>query len=98
MQDIQQRLDHARMAILEKAQKKLRPQGVHVETISPGYAADEIVKAATRFRADLIVMGSRGLTGMKRMFLGSVSNRVTRHAHCSVLVVRTFLPPQKLKV
>jgi len=98
VQDIQQRLDHARMAILEKAQKKLRPRDVRVETISPGYAADEIVKAAIRFRADLIIMGSRGLTGMKRMFLGSVSNRVTRHAPCSVLVVRKLSPPEKLKV
>lgn len=97
-QDIQHRLDQARMALLEKARKKMGPQTVQVETISPGYAADEIVKAATRFRADLVVIGSRGLTGIKRMFLGSVSNRVTRHAPCSVLVIRKFSPTQTMKI
>lgn len=38
--------------------------------------------------ADLIIVGSRGLTGVKEMFLGSVSNYVTHHAPCSVLIVR----------
>jgi nucleotide-binding universal stress UspA family protein len=38
--------------------------------------------------ADLIVIGSRGLSGMKRLLMGSVSESVVRHAHCPVLVVR----------
>ncbi|MFC3038735.1 universal stress protein [Virgibacillus xinjiangensis] len=37
---------------------------------------------------DLIIMGSRGLGGMKRLFLGSVSNTVVHHAHCQVLIVK----------
>jgi nucleotide-binding universal stress UspA family protein len=44
---------------------------------------------AENWQADLIVVGSRGLTGIKEMFLGSVSNYVTHHASCSVLIVHT---------
>ena len=43
---------------------------------------------AKSWSADLIIIGSRGLTGVKEMFLGSVSNYVTHHAPCSVLILR----------
>ena len=48
----------------------------------------QIVDYADREKVDLIVMGSRGLGGFKRMVIGSVSNGVVTHARCSVLVVR----------
>ena len=51
---------------------------------SPGR---DICNSAQKWSADLILVGSRGLTGMKEMFLGSVSNYVTHHAPCSVLIV-----------
>jgi nucleotide-binding universal stress UspA family protein len=47
-----------------------------------------ICNLAQTWSADLILVGSRGLTGVKEMFLGSVSNYVTHHAPCSVLIVR----------
>ncbi|MEM8720497.1 MAG: universal stress protein [Cyanobacteria bacterium P01_G01_bin.39] len=47
-----------------------------------------ICKLADNWAADLILVGSRGLKGLKEMFLGSVSNYVTHHAPCSVLIVR----------
>jgi nucleotide-binding universal stress UspA family protein len=47
-----------------------------------------ICNLAQTWSADLILIGSRGLTGVKEMFLGSVSNYVTHHAPCSVLIVR----------
>lgn len=47
-----------------------------------------ICEIAQTWEADLIIVGSRGLTGIKEMFLGSVSNYVTHHAPCSVLIVR----------
>ena len=48
----------------------------------------EIVALAEELGADLIVMGSRGLRGVRRTLMGSVSDSVVRHAHCPVLVVR----------
>ncbi len=53
-----------------------------------GHAAAQIVRVAEREEADLIVLGSRGLNVLKTLLLGSVSEHVVRHAHCSVLVVR----------
>jgi len=53
-----------------------------------GAAALEIVALAEELGADLIVMGSRGLGGVRRALMGSVSDSVVRHAHCPVLVVR----------
>lgn len=47
-----------------------------------------ICELANNCSADLILVGSRGLKGLKEMFLGSVSNYVTHHAPCSVLIVR----------
>jgi nucleotide-binding universal stress UspA family protein len=62
------------------AQKHLR--------IAERYRADQIVQVAEEVGAGLIVMGSRGLGGVRRALLGSVSDSVVRHAHCPVLVVR----------
>lgn len=53
-----------------------------------GPAPREIVTLAEEIEAGLIVMGSRGLRGLERMLMGSVSESVVRHAHCPVLVVR----------
>ena len=50
--------------------------------------AEQIVNLAEEIRAGLIVVGSRGLGGMRRALMGSVSDSVVRHAHCPVLVVR----------
>jgi len=53
-----------------------------------GRPDEEIVLLAEEIGAGLIEMGSRGLGGIRRVFMGSVSDSVVRHAHCSVLVVR----------
>jgi nucleotide-binding universal stress UspA family protein len=53
-----------------------------------GEVALEIVALAEELGADLIVMGCRGLGGVRRALMGSVSDSVVRHAHCPVLVVR----------
>lgn len=54
-----------------------------------GDAADAILDVAEEQGAGLIVVGNRGLTGAKRFLLGSVPNRVSHHAPCSVLIIRT---------
>ena len=63
--------------------------GINTEfTQTSGYPGHHICHLAQTWTADLILVGSRGLTGLKEMFLGSVSNYVTHHAPCSVLIVR----------
>jgi nucleotide-binding universal stress UspA family protein len=47
-----------------------------------------IIDYATTNNIDLIVIGTRGRTGLKRFFMGSVANGVVQHVHCSVLLVR----------
>lgn len=53
-----------------------------------GQAYAEIVRRAEAWKADLIVVGSHGETGLSRALLGSVAERVTRYAHCAVLCIR----------
>ncbi len=61
-----------------------------VETFArQGDAADAILDVAEEQGADLIVVGNKGMTGAKRFLLGSVPNKVSHHAPCSVLIVRT---------
>jgi nucleotide-binding universal stress UspA family protein len=47
-----------------------------------------ILKSAKQYDVQMIVMGARGLKGIKRFFLGSVSQKVLMHGDCSVLIVR----------
>jgi nucleotide-binding universal stress UspA family protein len=54
-----------------------------------GRPASEIIVAANRLHADLIVMGARGISAIERLLIGSVSAEVVDHAHCPVLVVRS---------
>jgi nucleotide-binding universal stress UspA family protein len=74
--------------------ERLRACGIEAEAdVRLGDPAHEIVKAAVDARADLIITGSRGHSGLARILLGSVARNVVLHAPCSVLVVRR--PPQR---
>lgn len=75
--------------ILSKVKDDLAAYRLNIQTdIAVGHPADEIIKKAKEFNCDLVVMGSRGLGEIKGILMGSVSNRVTKHAGCPVLVVR----------
>ncbi len=64
--------------------------GVEVETVArQGDPADALLDLAEERDADLIVVGSKGMRGSKRFLLGSVPNKVSHHAQCSILIVRT---------
>lgn len=63
------------------------PVASHLE-IASGDPAEEIIRIANIYQADLIVIGSRGLKGVKRIIQGSVSSQVVENAHCSVLVIK----------
>ncbi len=75
--------------IAETAATRLRERGLTVEsTVREGDARVEIVEEATDWNADLIVVGSHGHTGLRRLLLGSVAQYVVSHAPCSVEVAR----------
>ncbi|MCU0552966.1 MAG: universal stress protein [Leptolyngbya sp. Prado105] len=71
---------------LQTYQERLECQS-ELEIVT-GDPAEEILRLAKIHSADLIVLGSRGLTGMKRILLGSVSSQIVEDAPCSVLVVK----------
>ncbi|MCH4904328.1 universal stress protein [Cylindrospermopsis raciborskii CHAB3438] len=71
---------------LQTYQEKLAVKS-QLELVS-GDPADEIIRLANIYKADLVVIGNRGLTGMKKIVLRSVSTQVMEEAHCSVLVVK----------
>ena len=76
--------------VLEAEVQKIRSGGATVagEHLIEGRVAPGIVGLAEELGAGLIVMGSRGLGGIKRALMGSISDSVVRHAHCPVMVVR----------
>jgi nucleotide-binding universal stress UspA family protein len=79
---------HAEEGIAQLSQQ-LRAQGIEVTNeVAVGPASVAIVDAAERQHADLIVMGTRGLTGLKHVVLGSVAERTLRHSPCPVLTVK----------
>ncbi len=74
---------------LEKSRARVADSGLEADChlIDSG-AAEAVVAAAEKIGADLIAVGTRGLTGIKHVLMGSVAERVAHTAHCSVLVVR----------
>ncbi|HEX3240665.1 MAG TPA: universal stress protein [Solirubrobacterales bacterium] len=76
--------------VLEAAAAEARKEGVEVQT-HPVEAdpADAILNVAEQVKADLIVVGNKGMTGARRYLMGSVPNNVSHHAPCSVIIVRT---------
>ena len=77
-------------ATLEAAAESIKEAGVDVNTHArEGDPADAILDVAEETGAGLIVVGNKGMTGAKRFLLGSVPNKVSHHAPCSVLIIRT---------
>ena len=77
-------------ATLSEAAEEVEDAGVNVTTFArEGDPADAILDVAEERGADLIVVGNKGMTGAKRFLLGSVPNKVSHHAPCSVLIIRT---------
>ncbi|UCE86362.1 MAG: universal stress protein [Deltaproteobacteria bacterium] len=75
---------------LDRSAEELRAQGLEVEGIvREGYAATVIEEEALRQQADVIVIGTRGLSGIKHLLLGSIAERVVQKAPCPVLTVKT---------
>ncbi len=88
---VEQLTEQARGILEDQVQKIERAGGKVAEKhlrIAERYRSQQIVRVAEEIGAGLIVMGSRGLGGVRRALMGSVSDSVVRHAHCPVMIVR----------
>jgi len=75
--------------LVERVAQKLRGAGFRAEgQVARGDIREGVVDMAKEWKADLIVLGSHGRTGVTRFLLGSVAEFVARHAPCSVEIVR----------
>ena len=89
-------LSDLRKTLIEEGERRLERcwasaggPGVHmVKTVRMGPAADAITEYAKALGIDLIVMGTHGRSGLAHLFMGSVAERVVRHAPCPVLTLR----------
>jgi nucleotide-binding universal stress UspA family protein len=68
---------------------RVRRKGVQASAVlAEGFPAEEVLRIARRQRADLLVLGTHGRTGLRRALMGSVAERIVRQARCPVLTVR----------
>jgi nucleotide-binding universal stress UspA family protein len=75
--------------LLEAAKAKAKEAGVELKTLMrPGHPAQTIISAAKEGKFDLVLVGHTGLSGVWAAFLGTTAEKVSRHAPCSVLIVR----------
>ena len=68
-----------------------KKEGVNLHTeviMNASSAAEGIINYASHKNVDLVVIGTKGVTGAKKFLMGSVTSKVSSHAHCSVLAVR----------
>jgi len=75
---------------LDSAAGTARNEGLEAQTHAmEGDPADAILDVAEEIKADLIIVGNKGMTGARRFLLGSVPNKVSHHAPCSVMIIQT---------
>jgi len=76
-------------SILADGEQKVKAEEVQVETIlREGHTVQEIIRTAKEGKFDLIVIGGRGISRIRELLLGSVTDGVIHHAHCPVLVIK----------
>lgn len=77
-------------AAISKLESKIAEQKIPVKTeVLKGVSiTDELLSYADAYKVDLIVMGSRGLGGFKKLLLGSVASGISQHSKCPVLIVK----------
>ena len=97
--EIRQIREQAGNVLLNASVRRLKRRRLTVEKLlAHGHPADQILTMTQRKKIDMLVVGSRGITGLRRFFLGSVSHKLVRHAPCSVLVVRQPQESKRAKV
>lgn len=82
------RAEHAEAVVAAEKKRLAADPGIDVETSTAvGDAASVLIDMSSGY--DLLVVGNKGMTGATRFFLGSVPNKVSHHAPCSLLIVHT---------
>ena len=75
--------------LLDAAKVKAKEAGIELKTLMrPGHPAQTVVAVAKEGKFDLVLVGHSGLSGVWAAFLGTTAEKVSRHAPCSVLIVR----------
>jgi nucleotide-binding universal stress UspA family protein len=88
-QDILEPIREGAEASMNELLKELQGKGVDVDgRVVMEYPSRAILAEADRLRADMIVLGTRGLTGVKHVLVGSTAERVVRLAHCPVMTIK----------
>ncbi|HBU82514.1 MAG TPA: universal stress protein [Paenibacillus sp.] len=88
LEEILNEIEKASLKQLQQAKSKLESAGINPKTVHlKGNPAHEILKYARDTDQQLIIIGSRGLSGIKEMMLGSVSHKVSQLSNCPVLIV-----------
>lgn len=76
--------------VLAEGEQKVKAEGVQVRTIlKEGHTVQEIINTAVEDKFDLIVIGARGISKIRELLLGSVTDGVIHHASCPVLVIES---------
>lgn len=89
VQEEKQFADEQYGKLLEAAKVKAKEAGIELKTLMrPGHPAQIIVAAVKEGKFDLVLVGHTGLSGVWAAFLGTTAEKVSRHAPCSVLIVR----------
>ena len=84
-----ERMGEKAKEFLEDIKRKAEASGVKIETaVREGNTYEKIVDLADEKSADIIFMGSHGMTGLKKLLMGSITEKVIGHASCSVMVAR----------
>ena len=80
----------AGLNVLAEGEQKVKAEGVEVESmLKEGHTVQEIIKTAVEDKFDLIVIGARGISKIRELLLGSVTDGVIHHASCPVLVIKS---------
>lgn len=89
--NIEQELRTTAERRLEELRERFFPgdKSVHVEVVLGAQVADTICRYAARQNADWLVLGTHGLSGLVHMLIGSVAERVVRHAPCTTVIARS---------
>lgn len=88
LEEILNEMEKAGLEQLQQAKSKLKSAGINPETVHlKGDPAHEILNYARDTEQQLIIIGSRGLRGIKEMMLGSVSHKVSQLSNCPVLIM-----------